>query len=273
MTREHKLALIIGFALVLLVGVAVSDHLSEARLSRLDPELALGEDDNASAPGDPLPAGESPIASGASPTPVRTIAAAPESSISAKPGPIAKGLSSSRSIGAIDWLGRFRDRLEDLPTAAQTTAATPGRQSQSPKSAPAENAPFQWRTVQPGDTLWSIAKERYGDGSLAAKLAKFNGLRPSDQDLIRVGVRLRIPPKHVLTGRRSARVSAQTPHVKSASVAVRSYTIKPGDTLSEIAMRELGTVHRLDEIIALNRRTLADPDVVPVGATIRLPKK
>ena len=31
MTREHKLALIVGFSLVLIVGVLISDHFSPAR--------------------------------------------------------------------------------------------------------------------------------------------------------------------------------------------------------------------------------------------------
>lgn len=35
MTREHKLAMIVGFALVLVVGVLVSDHLSGARKARM----------------------------------------------------------------------------------------------------------------------------------------------------------------------------------------------------------------------------------------------
>lgn len=35
-TREHKLALIIGFSLILLVAILISDHLSRARRSRVD---------------------------------------------------------------------------------------------------------------------------------------------------------------------------------------------------------------------------------------------
>ncbi len=31
MTREHKLALIVGFSLVLVLGVLISDHLSKSR--------------------------------------------------------------------------------------------------------------------------------------------------------------------------------------------------------------------------------------------------
>lgn len=37
MTREHKLALIVGFSLILLVGVLISDHLSRARQAKVAP--------------------------------------------------------------------------------------------------------------------------------------------------------------------------------------------------------------------------------------------
>ena len=43
MTREHKLALIIGFAVVLLVGVLVSDHFSQARRDRAGLDLTAGQ--------------------------------------------------------------------------------------------------------------------------------------------------------------------------------------------------------------------------------------
>ncbi|MFN7020841.1 MAG: hypothetical protein ACK4WH_05885, partial [Phycisphaerales bacterium] len=39
MTREHKLALIIGFTLVLVVGVLISDHFSKAHEARLRTEM------------------------------------------------------------------------------------------------------------------------------------------------------------------------------------------------------------------------------------------
>lgn len=45
-TREHKLALIVGFSLVLLVGVLISDHLSRARQARIAP-VGPGEIQNA----------------------------------------------------------------------------------------------------------------------------------------------------------------------------------------------------------------------------------
>jgi nucleoid-associated protein YgaU len=44
-TREHKLALIVGFALVLVVGILVSDHFSKARTSQPVGELTQGTTD------------------------------------------------------------------------------------------------------------------------------------------------------------------------------------------------------------------------------------
>ncbi len=42
MTREHKLALIIGFSLVLVVGVLISDHFSKARSAQVATEITPG---------------------------------------------------------------------------------------------------------------------------------------------------------------------------------------------------------------------------------------
>lgn len=49
------------------------------------------------------------------------------------------------------------------------------------------------------------------------------------------------------------------------------YTIKPGDTLSEIAMRELGTWRRQKEILKLNPGL--DPNTLRVGQQITMPPK
>lgn len=284
MTREQKLALILGFALVLLVGVAVSDHFSQARLARLETGLAdISDQRNAIAVTLPPMGGEST-------RPIRTVAAAPEkkrtpSSVNSA-GPVGKGLDKPRSLNAIDWIDRFHNQLSELPRAAETSPVVEKRPRAKKQST--SRAASRWRSVREGDTLWSIAREQYGDGSLAGKLAAFNGASASDPDLLRVGVRLRIPPVHVLTGKPApSRPMASSPkaskpktskpaptrQAKAATPATRRYTIKPGDTLGEIAMKQLGTIKRIGEIIALNPKALANPDIVPVGTTIRLPAK
>ncbi len=49
MTREHKLALILGFAVVLIVGVLFADHFSKARTTKVDDQTALQTPDPVSA--------------------------------------------------------------------------------------------------------------------------------------------------------------------------------------------------------------------------------
>ncbi|MGB6044365.1 MAG: LysM peptidoglycan-binding domain-containing protein [Pirellulales bacterium] len=53
----------------------------------------------------------------------------------------------------------------------------------------------------------------------------------------------------------------------------REHTIVNGDTLSRIAKRYLGNADRHREIYELNRDVLRDPDVLPIGQTIRLPSR
>jgi len=69
--------------------------------------------------------------------------------------------------------------------AAKPAAAKP--------SATGENPYTQWYEVQKGDTLWKIAKERYGDGSLYPEIFKANQDILSDPDKIKPGQKLRIP--------------------------------------------------------------------------------
>lgn len=51
--------------------------------------------------------------------------------------------------------------------------------------------------------------------------------------------------------------------------AVRTYTVRAGDTLSRIAARELGSASRWPELAKLN--ALRDPNLVRVGQVLRLP--
>jgi nucleoid-associated protein YgaU len=50
------------------------------------------------------------------------------------------------------------------------------------------------------------------------------------------------------------------------------YTVKSGDTLSEIAGRELGDSGRYMDIFNANRNILSNPDAIDVGQTLRIPQ-
>ena len=51
----------------------------------------------------------------------------------------------------------------------------------------------QYHEVKKGDTLWKIAEQIYGDGSLYTKIFEANRDILKDPNLIKVGQKLRIP--------------------------------------------------------------------------------
>ena len=53
----------------------------------------------------------------------------------------------------------------------------------------------------------------------------------------------------------------------------RTYTVKKGDTLSEIAQEQLGKASRYPEIFEMNKPMLKDPDKIYPGQVLRLPAK
>lgn len=55
------------------------------------------------------------------------------------------------------------------------------------------------------------------------------------------------------------------------SETLRIYVVRSGDTLSNIAARELGSISLADNIFLLNRDVIEDPDHLMVGVKIRLP--
>jgi nucleoid-associated protein YgaU len=79
---------------------------------------------------------------------------------------------------------------EKKPPARGNPESAPPQQE---PAAPADSTYTQWYEVKSGDTLWKIAKEAYGDGSLYPEIFKANQDILSDPDKIKVGQKLRIP--------------------------------------------------------------------------------
>jgi LysM repeat protein len=102
--------------------------------------------------------------------------------------------------------------------------------------------------VRSGDTLTGIAQEV---GWSVAALARANGVSVTHRLLI--GDSLRVPAQ-----------PAPSPALETAST--RTYTVRPGDSLSSIALR-YGV--SLGELADLNRMRM--DDVLPVGRTLALP--
>jgi nucleoid-associated protein YgaU len=57
----------------------------------------------------------------------------------------------------------------------------------------------------------------------------------------------------------------------ATATAGRTYTVKAGDTLSEIARDQLGSAGAYMKIFELNKDQLSDPDKIKPGQVLRLP--
>lgn len=56
-----------------------------------------------------------------------------------------------------------------------------------------------------------------------------------------------------------------------AGASARTYTVKPGDTLSGIAKEHLGNANSYMEIFEANRDQLSDPDKIKPGQVLKIP--
>lgn len=57
----------------------------------------------------------------------------------------------------------------------------------------------------------------------------------------------------------------------AAAAPAKTYTVKPGDTLSRIAKEHLGDANAYMKIFDLNKDQLKDPDVIKPGQVLKLP--
>lgn len=130
--------------------------------------------------------------------------------------------------------------------------------------------------VRTGDNLWDIA-ERFlsGDGLRYHEIWELNrdqvqpdGTWMASPDILRPGWVLTMPPDATGLPRFDAHSTSDLP----------IYTVKEGDTLAEIAARELGDAEQYGVIFRLNQdrvqpdgRSLVDPDLIYPGWELVLP--
>ena len=66
--------------------------------------------------------------------------------------------------------------------------------------------------------------------------------------------------------------AAGAPAPAAPGGGARTYTVKPGDTLSKIAKEHLGNANAYMKIFDLNKDQLSDPDKIKPGQVLRLPE-
>ncbi len=84
--------------------------------------------------------------------------------------------------------------FEDPPNITQGTQDSAPNEIEVPQTT--LNEKTESLVISPGDTLFSICEQYYGDGNYYADLAAYNNI--SNPDLIPIGIRLNIPPLSVL---------------------------------------------------------------------------
>jgi nucleoid-associated protein YgaU len=155
----------------------------------------------------------------------------------------------------------------------------------TPPAAPAQSGSSQGYVVQANDSFWSIAEKVYGDGAYYRALFAYNSDRYPHAEDVRVGSVLDVPSAAVLkqkypeliSGSPSpvatvAAVSATQPPRAVTSSGARTYVVQPGDTLFDIARRQLGKASYWSEIYNLNKAALGESlDQLRPGTEIVLP--
>lgn len=156
------------------------------------------------------------------------------------------------------------------PTPAAPLANNIGAQAamtQAPVAVVPQAKPY---VVAPGDSFWTIAQQAYGDGSYYRALYAYNSDRYPHAEDVRTGSVLDIPSADVLKAKfpelvagGSATISAggESPAMTgrgNVAVAAKTYVVQEGDTLFDIARRQLGKASYWSEIYNLNRAALGD---------------
>lgn len=169
-----------------------------------------------------------------------------------------------------------RDRAV-TPPGRSTPAAEPPRTRVVPPQ-------YSEYTVQPGDTMQTIARKLLGDSRLWTVIAEANPLLDA-RKLIAGRTVLRIPKditniqgkevpvtRPAPTPEPAAPEKAATPSTPTpAAPAYTEYVVKPGDTLSGIAQALYGKSAQWRKIYEANKGVIDDPDHVKPGVTLRIP--
>lgn len=295
MTRENKLALVVGFGLLLFVGILVSDHFSAAQRQETTK----------------LSASDTGRDRAVRPITIAAVTPPAASATTVQPEPMATNVSNVQPTHGVTPISSQPEPVRQTLVVEPVVAAKPAA-VKTQESEPG----VRMHPIAEGETLFSICKKEYNDGSLSVALAKYNKNVIPDPKKLRKGVTIRLPSVETLRGEgKSTRAEAaprqgasnEVPALaaadviatetgaapggvvnvevsasgkgasKSATKAATSadaskggtYTVRKGDTLYSIAQRELGSKSRWQEIAALN----GGKDSLTPGATIKLPAR
>lgn len=123
--------------------------------------------------------------------------------------------------------------------------------------------------VKEGDYLWNIAEQAYGSGFNAYDIARANNLL--EPYVVVPGQRLMLPkvkPQDPTVGEVPTQLE---PTITKAVTTAKTYVIKDGDYLAQIAQEVYGQSDLWPSIYEANKAQIADPNYVEVGQKLIIP--
>jgi len=260
-TRESKLALILSFVLILVVGVLVSDYFSQA--STMDPDRleAQSRQPIAQLPGTEQDRISSAISrvmpQQARPSAKQSTEQSTKQAV--EPVMIANGSNRNGSLlgGLSNGINKGIADVRGQALASQTSAT----RNLGPIT-------HQNYTVQEGDSLYQIARTVLGDGDRWPEIQTLNADLIGSSGIINPGMKLKLPANARVS---TPKVFKATPKPKPNTKSSDSYIVASGDTLGEISMKLLGTSRRVEEFVKLNG--LDDANDIRVGMKLKVPAK
>jgi nucleoid-associated protein YgaU len=143
----------------------------------------------------------------------------------------------------------FRQRVERRVPVGAAWAHKIGASRAAERVPPIATASISRSQSPPGDEQPTFQKTLNPVGSL---LEPIDGVPPGDDE-----------PTSPLDVRPSEIADGET----------RTHTVVDGDTLTRLAIQYLGRAEGYAEIFALNRDILSNPDLLPIGARLRIPPR
>lgn len=172
-------------------------------------------------------------------------------------------------------------QLAAAPRYAALTAAPVSTPKLALPAADPQQPSYTVRDSRPADSLWSIAERQLGSGDRWQEIAKLNAGRVMDGSGTTFDADRPIQPGWQLlmpVGARPDTAPAAEAPAPPAGAHDATATVRDGDTLSSIALRELGSSSDWPKLFAANKgiqepdgERLTDPDVVVAGTVLTIP--
>ena len=246
MTREHKLAVVLGFGLLLFVGILVSDHFSATQ--RRNPADLAANTIREVRP--------------AAPISIQTI------QVNNRPGMNAGG-------GQMPASGDTVALPNGLIPASVTQPVAVGVPAELHTLKDGETLYKICQTKYGNGNLWKeLADFNKSTISNPTKLRKGTTIRLPSVNVLRgeatpVAVANVLPAPQMLTLTNPAQQQVQ--QQTQQPTTTREYVVQKGDTLGSISTRELGTAKKWESIYEANRDRLKSPTDLKIGKSLRIP--